>query len=379
MSNVSDAIYEYRRLRPAWAEIDESAIGANLATARALAAPGVKVYFVCKGDGFGLGAARVAKLADAAGVDGFCVGSPEEGMAIRGAGITKEVLLFASTLPQDAAIIAGLGLTVTIQSLESLEAFVGAGVPVDAFLEVDPGFGRFGLLSSQWPDAFSRLAGQSTVRLKGIYTHLSSPGDELVTSRQAGVFNAALDDARKAGFDDLVTMLASSRVMIAHPELQYSAVDPGRLLYGALDEDWMARAVLRPMLRAVRGRIIHLQDHPAGSLLGIGYAAPIKLDKAMRVAVVPIGFGDGLNHVPPLGDVLIGGARANVMGRRSLQHTVIDVTSLPHARVGSTVTFVGEDGNDRISVDELARTLNLPVMELYPRLVGRLPKIPYVG
>lgn len=192
---------------------------------------------------------------------------------------------------------------------------------MDAFVEIDPGFGRFGFLPSQWQEAFRTLAAQSVVPLKGIYTHPSSPGDDIVTGRQAGVFDAALADARAAGFDDVTTMLASSQVMNAHPELNYRAVDPGCLLYGALDREWRERVPLRPMLRAIRARVIHVQQHPAGSMLGIGYAAPIRLERAMRVGVVPIGFCDGLNHVPPLSRVLVRGVQAQVLGRRSLQHT----------------------------------------------------------
>jgi alanine racemase len=366
---------ELRLLRPAWAEIDQGAIRENLVIGRKLIGEGVKVYFVCKGDGFGFGAAAVAKLAAEAGVDAFCVGSPEEGMAIRDAGIDHEILLFASTLPEDAGRVAELGMTVTIQSMESLQAFIAAGVAVDAFVEIDPGFGRFGFLPSQWSGAFKALAEQSTVRLKGIYTHLSSPGDDAVTGIQAGVFDAALADAKAVGFDDVTTMLASSRVMIAHPHLGYRACDPGRLLYGALDREWMERTSLRPMLKAVRGRVIHVQEHPAGSVLGIGYAAPIRLERAVRVGVVPIGFGDGLNHVPPLGRVLIHGKEAPVMGRRSLQHTVVDLTELPEANIGSVVTVLGEDGGERITIDELADALNLPVLELLPRLARSLPHV----
>lgn len=364
-----------RLLRPGWAELDYGAIAANLAVAREQVGHATKIYFVCKGDGFGFGAAKVARLAAQAGVDGFCVGSPEEGVAIRRAGIDRDILLFASTLPEDAAQVAALGLTVTIQSRESLHAFIDAGVAVDAFLEIDPGFGRFGFLPSQWQAAFAALRDQSTVRLKGVYTHLSSPESDDVTREQAGVFDAALTDARAAGFDNITTMLASSRVMLAHPHLAYRAVDPGRLLYGALDADWMARAPLRPMLRAVRGRIIHVQEHPAGSTLGIGYAEPIRLERGVRIGVVPIGFWDGLNHVPPLGRVLVHGQAARVLGRRSFQHTVIDITEIAEARTGSVVTLLGQDGDQSITIDEMAETLRLPVMELVPRLARSLPHV----
>ncbi|WP_260854201.1 alanine racemase [Paraburkholderia sp. BCC1886] len=364
-----------RLLRPSWAELDYGAIAANLAVAREQVGQATKIYFVCKGDGFGFGAANVARLAAQAGVDGFCVGSPEEGLAIRETGIDREILLFASTLPEDAAQVAALGLTVTIQSLDSLYGFIEAGVAVDAFLEIDPGFGRFGFLPAQWPLAFEALRKQSAVRLKGVYTHLSSPESNTVTRDQAGVFDAALADARAAGFVDLIAMLASSRVMLAHPHLAYQAVDPGRFLYGALDGDWMARAPLRPMLRAVRGRIIHVQEHAAGSTLGIGYAEPIRLDRAVRIGVVPIGFWDGLNHVPPLGRVLVQGRAAPILGRRSFQHTVVDISAIAQAGIGSVVTLLGEDGGQTISIDEMAQTMRLPVMELIPRLVRSLPHV----
>ena len=375
MSALVPESQRVRLLRPSWAELDYGAIAANLAVARQLAGHSARIYFVCKGDGFGFGAANVATLAARAGVDGFCVGSPEEGLAIRNAGIDGEILLFASTLPEDAAQVAALGLTVTIQSFESLHAFIHTEVAVDAFLEIDPGFGRFGFLASQWKSAFEALRNQSTVRLKGIYTHLSSPESDEVTRGQTGVFDSALADARAAGFDNVTTMLASSRVMIAHPQLAYDAVDPGRLLYGALDAAWMARVSLRPMLRAVRGRIIHVQEHPAGSTLGIGYAAPIQLERDIRIAVVPIGFWDGLNHVPPLGHVLVHGQKARLLGRRSFQHTVVDITDIPKARTGSVVTLLGQDGQHSITIDELAETLRLPVMELIPRLARSLPHV----
>jgi len=95
----------------------------------------------------------------------------------------------------------------------------------------------------------------------------------------------------------------------------------------------------------------------------------------VRVGVVPIGFGDGLNHVPPLGRVLIQGKEAPVMGRRSLQHTVVDLTELPEANIGSVVTVLGEDGGEPITIDELADALNLPVLELLPRLARSLSHV----
>jgi alanine racemase len=95
----------------------------------------------------------------------------------------------------------------------------------------------------------------------------------------------------------------------------------------------------------------------------------------VRIGVVPIGFWDGLNHVPPLGRVIVHGQEARILGRRSFQHTVVDITEIAQARTGSVVTLLGQDGDQTITIDELAALLRLPVMELIPRLARSLPHV----
>jgi alanine racemase len=367
-----------RLLRPSWAEIDLGAIGRNVAKARAVVGPARKIYFVCKGDGFGFGADTVAKAAVAAGVDGLCVGSPEEASKIRQCGVSTDILLFASTLPQEVAAVVDLGVTMTIQSPQMLQALLALQRPVEAFVEVDSGFGRFGLSSKQWSVAFEQLSRQSLVHLRGVYSHLSAPEDPVVTAQQAEVFDDAIQDAEQWGFTDLEHILASSRVMILHPDLNHTGVDPGRFIYGALDQKLMQHAGLDPLLKAVRGRIMHIQHHTAGAVLGLGYGAPLRLEADMRLAIVPIGFWDGFNHAPPLGQVIVHGQFAPAVGRRSFQHTVIDVSAIPKAEIGSVVTLMGHDGDREITGDELARTMQLPLMEVIPRLARSLPHV-FVG
>lgn len=364
-----------RLLRPSWAEIDGGAIAFNLAAARRLIGANKHIYFVCKGDGFGFGAASVGLAAQAAGVDAICAGSPEEVEAMRAAGVSIPILLFASTLPSDLPVAAHLGTMVTIPSEEALEAALSYNSPINAFIEIDSGFGRFGFVARQWESVFRRLSQASNIVVKGIYSHLSSPADEQITADQKAVFDAALAIADKFGFERVVRMIASSRVMIHYPEWSYNAVDPGRFIYGALDGPYMRAAGLRPLLSAIRGRIIHIQTHPAGTMLGIGYGAPVRLESEKRLAIVPIGFWDGLNHVPPACQVIVDGQYANVVGRRSFQHTVIDVSDIPTAKIGTVVTLLGKDGASEITIDELAKTFGVPVMEAIPRLARALPHL----
>jgi alanine racemase len=364
-----------RRLRPSWIEIFPQAIAHNVGQLRLLIGHKIKVMFTCKGDGYGFGLEYVARLAMDAGVDGLCIGSPEEAIVLREAGIRIPILMFACTLPQDAKAALDLDVMVTIHSLDSLYAYAQTEQPLQAFVEIDSGMGRYGLTAKDWKQAFEKLVSTPTIELKGIYTHLSSPEDAELTREQLAVYDQAVQAARDYGFDKIETMVASSRVVIRYPDLPYSAVDPGRLIFGALDEHYKEKAGLKSMLHAVRARLVQLQEHPAGSKLGIGYGKPIYIDKPMRVGLAPIGFVDGFNHAPPMGYVLIEGKRAPILGRRTLMHTIVDVSDIPGAKIGSEVTLMGRQGTDEITMEELAEMVGLPSLELFFRLTRSLSHV----
>jgi alanine racemase len=367
-----------RLMRPSWAEIDLSALAHNVRRAKALA-PNAKLFFVCKGDGFGFGAAAMAAAAEQAGVDGFCVGSPDEIVSVRSTGTRRPVLLFASTLPADLPHAAALGAMVTVQSAADLEAVAAAKAPLDVFLEVDCGLGRFGLAPTQLPDVLARLRQVPHVTVKGLYGHLSSPDDAELSAQQAALFRRAGALVRESGFPEILLMLASSRVMLAYPEMTFDAVDPGRLIYGGgFEAAWMEKGELAPVLAAVKSRLIHLQEHPPGTVLGIGYGKPIAIERAMRTAVAPIGFWDGLNHVPPVGEMLVRGVRCPVIGRRTFQHSILDVTNVEGAEIGDEVVVMGTQNGECITIDDLSEGTGIPIIELVPRLARSLPHV-YVG
>ena len=364
-----------RRLRPSWIEISPEAIAHNVGKLRQLVGDEVKLMFTCKGDGYGFGLEYVARLAVGAGVDGLCIGSPEEAVVLREAGIKVPILMFACTLPQDAKSVLELDVMVTIHSLDSLHAYAQTEASVRAFVEIDSGMGRFGLTRKDWKKAFEKLASTPIIELVGVYTHLSSPDDTELTREQLAVYDQAVQCARDCGFNDIETMVASSRVVINYPDLPYSAVDPGRFIFGALDEHDKKKAGLKSMFHAVRARLIQLEEHPAGSKLGIGYGKPIQIDKPMRVGLVPIGFVDGLNHAPPMGHVLIEGKRAPILGRRTLMHTIVDITDIPGARVGSEVTIMGRQGAEEITMEQLGDMVGIPSLELFFRLTRSLSHV----
>ena len=169
-------------------------------------------------------------------------------------------------------------------------------------------------------------------------------------------------------------------MLVGFPEMHYTACDPGRLLVGYMPGQWDGKVATRPALRAVKSRIAQIREHPAGKIIeGIQAGGdPVTLERAMRTAVVPIGFSDGFNAQPPLGDVLVCGRRAPALGRRGIESTKIDVTDVPGAQVGSEVVLLGRQGDEQITAHELSECFGLALHELTYRLASNARRV-YIG
>jgi len=358
------------RLRPAWVEIDLGAVRHNVGVARRLAGS-AKIYAVCKGDGYGGGVIEVARSAVAAGADALAVGAPADALALRKHGLRCSILLYAATLPEDAAAVARLDVTVTVHDFPSLQAFAGLQTAVEAFVKVDCGLGRLGFNPEDFPTAFAQLAAAPSVRFGGIYAHLQMPEDDAAVSQQMRVFDAACQAAEQAGFAGFERMVASSRVMLGYAHLNLTAINPGRFILGMMEPPWADKADYRPVVRAVKSRIIQVKDQPEGT---IGFGGPERREGKVRAAVLPIGFGEGFPHLPPCHEVLVCGQRASVLSRRGIEHTVIDVTRIADAGIGSEAVLLGTQGPDEITAVELAQALNVPLLELLPRLARCAPR-----
>jgi alanine racemase len=358
------------RLRPAWVEIDLDAVRYNVGVACRLAHP-AKIFAVCKGDGYGTGAVEIAHAAIAGGADALAVGNPADAVALRASGLDCPILLYAASLPEDAASIARLGVIVTIHDFPSLHAFAALDGRTETFVKVDCGLGRLGFNPDDFASAFAQIAAAPSLSMGGIYAHLGLPEDPDAVAQQMQVFSAACAAAERAGLSGFDRMVASSRVMLGYPELKLTAINPGRFILGMMEPPWADRAEFRPVVRAVKSRIIQVKDLPEGVL---SYGAAERRQRRVRAAVLPIGFGDGFPHLPPCHEVLVCGQRAPILSRRGIEHTVIDVSEIADARLGSEVVLLGAQGGDEITATELAGTLNVPLLELLPRLARCAPQ-----
>ncbi|WP_226582279.1 alanine racemase [Acuticoccus sediminis] len=356
-------------LRPATITIDLDALAHNVGLYRRVA--GSSTFFaVIKGDGYGIGIVAAARTCLAAGADAVALGNPDDVAALRQAGIDAPMLLYASTLPQDAADVAALGVMPTIHDRASLDAFAATGRRLDVWVKVDCGLGRLGFARGTWHEAFAALAEAKTLRLAGVYTHVRDTHDPVALAEQGGLFNVACAAASGAGFSGFSRMLASSRVVLERPELHFDAINPGKGMYGYGDPDWAYADEIRPVVAKVAGRVIQVKTHPAGTVF-YGDSAPLDVPRVS--AVVPMGHCDGFNHRPPCGEVIVAGRRCPIVARRGIEHTVVDVTGVD-AAVGDEAVFIGSQGAETITLAEVAAVLGVHPPELIARIARMAPR-----
>jgi alanine racemase len=328
-----------------WIEIDLGAIRENLAWVKSKLDPGVKLMAVVKADGYGHGAAGVAKEAVRAGAECLGVLTPAEGAALRAAGIKKQIVVLAPIVPDNASEVAALGLTATIDDLSQAAALDGAAGPkgLGVHVDLDFGLGRWGIPPRKL-DVFLRgLSRCKRLRLEGLSAHLAYvPGKNTVEAEEKLRAFSKLAAAAKKRYPGLVAHAANSSVLMDFPHWQLDMVRVGNLLYGISAAKSKSAPLKNPW--KFQARIIALHDVVRGR--SIGYASEYIAPRAMRLATLPVGYADGLTMEPA--ERLIGfgakqywgilkGQKTPFVARTGIAHVLIDVTDVKGAKVGDAV------------------------------------------
>jgi len=350
--------------RASWVEIDAGAVRHNLRLIRRLAGA-ARVYAVCKGDAYGFAAAAIARLAEEEGIDALACGDADDARAIRADGVALPILLYAATDAADLPTLAALDVIVTAHDEATLAACLAHRLRFS--VKLDAGLNRLGFRDEDLHPVLAAAARHPAARLHGLYTHLTDNDDASSVAAQVARFTAMCERIAGAGWTRAERMVASSRILIAAPDLALDAVNPGRLVYGILEPPWDARVDARPALAAVKARIVSLKRIAAGTRPG--YAAqPVARDTLS--AVIPYGFIDGYPRLPAGGTVLVRGRRAPLVGPRHTEHALVDVTDVPGVALGDEVVLLGAQGDDAITANELVQALGVPLIELVPRLAA---------
>jgi alanine racemase len=359
------------RLRPSWLEVDLDAARANLALVRTLVGRERTLFAVVKADGYGFGAAAMGRTFLEAGADALAVADAGEGVRLRHTGIVAPIVVYPSGLPEAIGEMVAHGLTPTVTELEGARA-VAAAAPAagyGAYVKVDVGLERLGVPAEGAVKVIRAMLEQPGFRLAGVCAHPDAPAgaDPAYVDWQLARFTAVLDELAAAGVDVPVRLLASTPLVLRFPRTYLNAVDPGRMLYGiAFEGDGPHGAALRPALRALKSRLIEVK--PVAPRERFAERGPFPLHAPMRLGVIPLGAADGLLHLHA-GRVLVRGRSTPILGGPSLEHTRVDLTSVPEAQVGDEVVVIGRQGELEISLAEVAARQHVAIHVL-PTLIG---------
>ena len=356
-------------------EIRGAGLRRNLARIRASVGPGVRLVPMVKADAYGTGLAGALQALVSTDAWGFGVAAVEEGIALRSLGIVRPVLVLSPVPPGSMADAVDADLEVAVSSCETLDRLLAvAGGRHPAFhLEVDTGMGRAGF---DWREAAvwgprihqARAAGLTWA---GCFTHLHSADENRPSvDEQWRRFQDALAVAGRPGGDFVVHALNSAGSLRC-PEYAADLVRPGIFLYGG---SVGAGLPLPEEIASVRARVVHVRSAPPGTT--VGYGATYRSEGEERWATVAIGYGDGLPRIlGNRGHALVRGQRVPIVGRISMDVTVVDITHVQGVAPGDVATFIGSDGSQRITLDEVAATAGTISYEILTGFTPRVKRI----
>jgi len=364
-----------------WAEIDLAALERNLKLIRASLPAHIRYVAVVKADAYGHGLHQAVAGLMHAGADLFAVANVAEAAAIRELGPGWPILVLSPLLPEEDKMLVEHDLTATVSSAEEVARFEAVGRDTDhvvaVHLKIDTGMGRLGVWHEQAPELFSRIRAAPHVRLDGAFTHFSSADeDPAFTDEQRRRFLAAL---RRCPGLELGRLLIhadnSAGLETAHGEQPFNAVRVGLLQFGILPHphSMLARVHTEPVF-SFHTRVGLVKRLPAGT--GISYGRTRTLARDSTVAVLCAGYGDGIARAAGnRAQVLIRGARCPVLGRVTMDQTIVDVTDVAGVQCGDEAVLVGRQGDAEISVAEFSAWSDTIPWETLCSVTKRVPRI----
>ncbi len=369
-------------LHRTWAEIDMSALLHNFNIIKTEAA-GAQIMAVVKADAYGHSAQDVAPALDSAGADSFAVSNIEEALALRRAGIKKPILILGYTPVNMVDTLSFYDISQCVYSLEYAQGLsqctVAQGVSVKVHIKLDTGMGRLGFdcRSDGLPeidDAITAAKLDGFV-LEGIFTHFAESdrtpeGDDGFTNDQYRRFNLALDAFKQKNLVPRFKHCCNSAAFCLDNDKHLDVCRTGIILYGLTpSKELTLKQDFRPVM-TVKSVVSLVKEVKAGTL--ISYGRTFKAPRDMRIATVSAGYADGYpRKLSSKGYVLIGGKRANIVGRVCMDQMCVDISDIDGVKMGDEVTLFGKE----LAVEELATAADTINYEIVCGISSRVPRI----
>ena len=364
--------------RPAWIDVDLDAYLGNVRQIRSDLPASVRLLEVIKDNAYGMGAARIARLGQTAGVDQFATFTVGEAVSLREAGVTAPILLLGERVLDEFPWLLKHRLTPCVGSIESAgclnEYCHMAGATIDVHLKINSGMNRFGFpwrTAHQWAPMVPYC---SQLRVVGALTHFaqSDETDKTFAREQLANFRSALGHLKANGVEPACVHACNSGGYLDLPEAHFDMVRVGILFLGVYPSQVCRRLPnLKPVL-SVKARITAIQELQPGD--AVGYGMRFRAESPRRIAVLPLGYGDGFPRVRNEGCALIRGKRAPLVGGVSMDAITVDITDIPEAILGDLAVLQGRQGSEELTAHDLAalrRTVSYDILSGWRQ---RLPR-----
>lgn len=371
-----------------WAEIDLAALERNVKLIRAALPPHIRYVAVVKADAYGHGLHRAAARLMHAGIDLFAVANVTEAAALRELGPGWPILVLSPLLPGEDEALVQHELAATVSSPEEVDRFAAvahaANQVVPVHIKIDTGMGRLGVWHEEAPALSAKILATPQLRLAGVFTHFASPDDPAFTLEQRHRFLAALEKCPRLQLGDIFVHADNSAGLETMPvgkgppradASPFNAVRVGLLQFGVLPHpnSLLAQVRTEPVF-SFRTRVGLVKHLPRGTAISYGRTHTLARDST--IAILCAGYADGLPRAASnRASVLIRGQRCPVLGRITMDQTIVDVTDMPGVAVDDEVVLVGRQDGAEITLAEFSRQADTIPWETLTSVTKRVPRL----
>jgi alanine racemase len=363
---------------PTVADIDIAAFTHNVSAVRARLAAPCELMAVVKADAYGHGASPLAALALQAGATWLAIGRCDEGVQLRLHGIDAPILLLGPIWPDEIDALLAYRLTPVIGSVEEARLLQQhakrRGQRVQVHVNIDTGMGRLGVQPQRLPALLHRMETLTHLHWQGVMTHMATADlpDPRILQAQWQRFCRAVQTLHDRGVTPCYHHAANSAALYRFPQTHGQLVRPGLALYGAHPFDAPEADRLRPVL-SWKTRLVRIETVASGC--GISYGHTFVTSRRSRIGTLSVGYADGLcRRLSNVGEVLVRGRRAPLVGQITMDMCMIDVTDIPQAQIGDEVVLIGAQGGDRITVEAMASHCGQIPYEVFCGISARVPR-----
>ena len=365
-----------------WIEVNLDAIAQNVRNIKKLIGEKKELMAVVKGNAYGHDVLEVVPVVLKSGATRLAVARLEEGIFLRKAGITVPILVLGLTLKQQAELLVSYSITPAVSECEMIEKLseeaFKEGKIVKVHLKVDTGMGRIGIFPNRVLDFVKKIKALKNIEIEGVFTHFSvaDEKDKTYTEIQFKKFMEVLNILEKEGIEIPIKHVGNSATLLDLPHMWLDLIRPGISIYGLYPSKEVQKIIKLIPAHSFKTRIVFLKELPAGECISYGRTYKTKKKRTV-VASLPVGYADGYNrHLSNQGEVLVRGRRFPVIGRICMDQTMIDVTNLPQVEIGDEVVLWGRQGQEEITVEEIAEkigTINYEIVHMPDK--KRVPKL----